>query len=352
MGGRRLRAVIYARFSSHNQDEISIVDQVAVNTSFIESIGADLVGVYADEAKTGTNDKRDDFQRMMRDAKEDIYDIVVIWHTNRLHRNMLNSFVMLAELFKYDKDFRSSTQPELNDPNSSTRLIMYAMHTWKDEDYSKGLSADVKRGFYSEKALACHPLGELRYGYDIAGARIDDKGKFHPGDHYEINKHEAKAVRAMFRMRARGMAWTAIAETLNAQGYRNKYGRPITDAMVAGIVRNEAYKGVYVFGDVRIEDGIPRIISDAEWDAAQDGNRRHKVKHRKHVYIKPKMVFGDLEVVELIDKRNHHTRWLCKCNVCGNTKIEWATRLTSGRAKDCGCLSGDGRCRDERGRFA
>ena len=56
-----------------------------------------------------------------------------------------------------------------------------------------------------------------------------------------------------------------------------------------------------------------------------------------------------LEVAR-IDK-NHHRIWLCECR-CGNRVEVYATRLKSGRATDCGCASGDGRKRDEHGRYA
>lgn len=190
---------------------------------------------------------------------------------------MLNAFFMLADLFKIGKDLRSATQQDLNDPDNPMRMIMYALHTWKDEEVSNGISTNVRRG-QGEKAVKCHPLGQLRFGWDIAGAYIDGHGKYHSGDHYEINQREAEAVRTMYRLRARGFAWTAIARTLNEKGYKNKYGRPITDVMVAGIVRNEAYKGVYAFGHVRVEGGLPRIVADAEWDAAirnGSANARH-----------------------------------------------------------------------------
>lgn len=122
--------------------------------------------------------------------------------------------------------------------------------------------------------------------------------------------------------------------------------------MVAGIVRNEAYKGVYVYGHVRVEGGLPRIVADAEWDAAQDEQRRKSVKHRRHVYVRPGMQFGRLRVIEKAGVAKHHTKWLCECKECGSTKVEWATRLTSGKATHCGCLSRGGRERDELGRFA
>ena len=123
------------------------------------------------------------------------------------------------------------------------------------------------------------------------------------------------------------------------------------NAVPEDLETNEAYKGVYVYGHVRVEGGLPRIVADAEWDAAQDERRRMSVKHRRHVYVRPGMQFGHLQVVESAGTAKHHAKWLCECKACGSTKVEWATRLTSGKAQDCGCLSGDGRNRDDLGRF-
>ena len=78
---------------------------------------------------------------------------------------------------------------------------------------------------------------------------------------------------------------------------------------------------------------MPRIVADAEWDAAQDERRRMSVKHRRHVYVRPGMQFGHLQVVESAGTAKHHTKWLCECKACGSTKVEWATRLTSGKAQ-------------------
>lgn len=347
---KRLRAVIYARYSSHNQDEISIEDQIAVDSRFIEDQGWDLVGIYSDSAQTGTNDKRDDYKRLMDDAAKDVYNVVVIWHTNRIHRNMINAFAALSELFKHGKDFRSATQRELNDPDSDTRLIMFAIHAWKDEGDSKNISRDVRRG-QQEKAMKCHPLGQRRYGWDIAGAHIDGTGKYHAGDHYEINEQEAEAVRIAYRMRAQGHSFEAIAKKLNGRGYTNKRSRPMDGGTVSHMIANDAYKGVYRYGDIRIEGGIPRIISDEEWEAAQSPKVR-TFKHRKHVYVKLGMVFGSLRVTKQADSSAyHHTKWLCECLACGGAKVEWAQRLTNGKATHCGCLSTDSRMRDALGRF-
>ena len=48
--------IIYARFSSQSQNEQSIEAQIRICSEFAENKGIKIVNVYADKAKTGTND--------------------------------------------------------------------------------------------------------------------------------------------------------------------------------------------------------------------------------------------------------------------------------------------------------
>ncbi|MEG0503684.1 MAG: recombinase family protein [Raoultibacter sp.] len=267
-----MRAAIYARYSSHNQRDVSIEDQVKFCTEFIESKGWELVAIYKDAAKTGTTNRRADFKRLLADAEKDVYDIVVPWHTDRINRNVVNAFYTLSRLFEYDKDFCSATQPELNE-KGSLRLVLFTLYAWKDELVSLDIGKNVKRGQRSN-AEKGHPNGQLRFGWDIAGAFIDGHGKHHPGDHYSINALEAEAVRVMFKMRASGHTWRGISSRLATLGYTNKYGRTITDNSVRKMVSNQAYKGVYRYADIVIDGGIPQIVTSREWEAAQHHAKR------------------------------------------------------------------------------
>ena len=62
-------AVIYARYSSHAQRDVSIEDQVADCRIYAERLGLTVLEVYADHVTTGRSDDRHQFQRMIQDAK-------------------------------------------------------------------------------------------------------------------------------------------------------------------------------------------------------------------------------------------------------------------------------------------
>ena len=59
-------AVIYARFSSHKQDEESIEQQVAECTAYARAHGYKVIDIYADSAISGRSDRRPQFQRLKR----------------------------------------------------------------------------------------------------------------------------------------------------------------------------------------------------------------------------------------------------------------------------------------------
>ena len=59
---------IYARYSSNNQTEQSIEGQIRVCREFAQRNGIVIVGTCIDRATTGTNDNREQFQKMLKDS--------------------------------------------------------------------------------------------------------------------------------------------------------------------------------------------------------------------------------------------------------------------------------------------
>lgn len=70
--------VIYARFSSYGQNEQSIEAQVRICKDFAKQRGLTVINIYPDKAKTGTNDARPAFQRMITDAKSGAFKYIIV----------------------------------------------------------------------------------------------------------------------------------------------------------------------------------------------------------------------------------------------------------------------------------
>lgn len=65
-------SVIYARYSSHSQNEQSIETQVEICKSYAKKNNLNVIKIYEDKAKTGTNDNREAFQQMLSDSSKKV----------------------------------------------------------------------------------------------------------------------------------------------------------------------------------------------------------------------------------------------------------------------------------------
>ena len=93
-------AVIYARFSSHSQNEQSIEGQLAECHAFAQRSDLRIVHEYIDRALTGTTDKRPDFLQMIEDSKRKGFQYVIVYQLDRFARNRYDSATYKAKLKK------------------------------------------------------------------------------------------------------------------------------------------------------------------------------------------------------------------------------------------------------------
>ena len=94
--------VIYARFSSHGQNEQSIEAQIRICKEFAAGKGLKTINIYSDKARTGTNDARPGFQCMIKDAQSGAFKYVIVYMFDRFARNRRDS-IMYKEMLK-EKD--------------------------------------------------------------------------------------------------------------------------------------------------------------------------------------------------------------------------------------------------------
>ena len=72
-----MRVAIYARYSSDNQRDASITDQMRVCRAFAERQGWTIAQEYSDHAVSGATLLRSGFQALMHDALNRRFDVVL-----------------------------------------------------------------------------------------------------------------------------------------------------------------------------------------------------------------------------------------------------------------------------------
>ena len=299
MDNKPLRVACYARYSTSMQREESISAQLRAMKKFCADNGWKIVGKYVDEAYSATTDKRPQFQQMIADSNKREFDIVLVHKLDRFARNRYDSSLYKQKLRKNGVKLCSVLERLDSSPES---ILLEGLLESINEFYSANLARESMKGM-KENAYKCLFNGGCPgLGYDIDESQ-----------HYVINEQEAKAVMLIFSMYLCDYSYQQIADALNADGFLTKIGKPFTRNSFIEILRNEKYTGVYIFNRseskgydnkrnshrnkppeeiIRIEGGIPAIISRETWAAAQKKRiaHMHRSRHCNCVYLLSKLV--------------------------------------------------------------
>ena len=251
-----IRAVIYARYSSHAQKDASIEQQLRVCRQWAREHDIQIVAEYCDHAISGTSDKRPEFLRMIKDSAKGRWERVLVYKIDRFARNRYDSAMYKARLKKNGVKVYSVMEPI---PDGPEGILLESVLEGSAEYYSANLSQNIRRGMH-DNALAC----KVNNGGLPLGLKKGEDGK------YAIEPAGAAVVREIFEMYAAGANVTEIIATLNSRGLRTSRGARWNKNSLHTILRNERYAGVYIWKDVRIEGGIPAIISKELFDAVQE----------------------------------------------------------------------------------
>lgn len=281
----------YCRVSTDKSDQLnSLETQKNFFTEFTEKNGHNLVKLYADEGISGTKVKnRKEFQQLMRDAKQGMFEMVVVKDISRFARNTVDFLQSIRTLKELDIEtvFLTSNQKVLG----SSEFVLTIFAALAQEE-SANTSKRVKFGKMVNAQKGRVP--NIVYGYDKI-----------PGDYFNmtVNKSEADTVRMIFSMYlCEGYGGSKIASVLNERNIRTKRGNKWSQNAVCRILTNPIYTGKIVNGKEEVKDFLTgerisrdqsdwivierpelRMISDEDFEAAANLLKsRHDAFHMTH----------------------------------------------------------------------
>ena len=259
-------AVAYARYSSAGQRDVSIEQQLADIRAFAKREGYTIVHEYADHARSGFKNAsaRTAFQSMIAAADSGTFDTIIAWKVDRFGRNREDSAIYKGKLRRYGVRVLYAMEPI---PEGSAGVLLEGMLEATAEWYSRQLSENVTRGM-TDNAHRCLYNGTKILGY-VRG----------PDGRYALQPEEAAVIRGIFELYTSGLSATRICRRLNDRGLRTSRGCPWRPESLLRVISNERYTGVYIWGDIRVPDGMPAIIDRTTFEEAQ----RMKKKTARHI---------------------------------------------------------------------
>lgn len=323
-----MKAVIYARFSSNRQNDASIDAQERACREYAARNGMQIVGVYADEAISGTDKAtayRSDYQRMLKDAATGAFSVILIHKYDRVARS-LSEHVNLekrlndcrVELVAVDQDFGNTPESKI------VRAVMWSL----SEYYSVNLGNEARKGHRETALKGLHNGGYAPFGYDV----IDQR--------YIINELEAGFVKKMFDAAQAQRGFTALIAEMEAAGIVGKRGRPIKYPQIYEILRNERYTGEYIYSvkmadtrtgrrekteAIRIPGALPAIVSKEQFSEVQRIMSGRKQTGKRGDYMCSGLLYcscGKKMHVSISRRKGHEYRYFNCSGHCGKPTLK------------------------------
>ncbi|MGG0203653.1 recombinase family protein [Bacillus mycoides] len=275
---------IYARVSTIEQAEegYSVDEQIRVLNKFCEREGYLVYDEYVDRGISGKNiSGRPAIQRLLLDAEQKKFEVVLVWKMNRLARKSLDLMNIVEKLDSKNIAFRSYT--ERYETETSTGKLQFQLMAAIAEYERNNIAENVKMGMIARAKEGRWNGGQV-LGYDVVEISSDNRKR--KNTHLVINEREANTVQLIFQMYSSGHGYKSIANYINKKGYRTKKGKTFSLNAIKIIVTNPVYAG-YIRYNVRKDWNEKRrnninpnpiiqkgehepIISEEVWQIAQN----------------------------------------------------------------------------------
>ena len=263
------RVALYARYSSDNQREASIEDQLRICREQAKREKWKIVGTYKDAGISGASMiLRPGIQALLQDAQAGQFDIVLAEALDRISRDQADVATFYKHLKFAGVPIVTLSEGEISELHVGLKGTMNAL-------FLKDLAAKTHRGIRG-RVEDGKSGGGLCFGYNVV-KQLDARGDPIRGDR-EINEAEANVVRRIFREFAAGVGPRTIARTLNEEGVPGPAGKLWSDTTIrghvkrgTGLVNNELYIGRLIWNRLRyIKDPstgkrVSRLNPESEW---------------------------------------------------------------------------------------
>jgi len=307
-----MKVVAYCRVSTNKEEQLdSLESQQKFFAEYARKNGHELVCIYADEGKSGTKMKnRPKLLKLLSDAKQGSYELVLIKDVSRLARNTLDFLTSVRNLKALGIKVIFVNYDQTSSDSSEFMLTMLSAIA---QEESANTSKRVKFGKRQNAEQGRVP--NLVYGYD----KISN-------DYFnlKINEKEASIIRRIYAMYCeKDMGANRIAKVLNQEEIITKRGYNWSQNAVRRILTNAIYIGKIVNGKQEVEDfltGKRRNMKQDKWLIVE--RPELSIVEATTFYKAKEILECRQDTFNQTNKRTsdkHVLSELLKCNHCGSS---------------------------------
>lgn len=278
-----LKAALYVRLSKEDRNKVrkdddseSIINQQRMLIKFCADNNIEIYQIYNDEDYSGSDRERPEFNRMLRDAEDQKFNMVLCKTQSRFARDMELVEKYVNGLFQL-WGIRFVSVVDNVDSSDIDNLKQRQIGMLVDEWYIADLSKNVKKTLSSKRKEGLWVGAFAPYGY------IKDPDN---KNHLIVDNEAAEVVRYIFSLYLKGYGVTTIAKKLNEQHipnpatYKKMHGQPFQCShkecsdiwhtySISNMISNMVYLGYVVQGkseNISYKSTKKRQKPRNEWD--------------------------------------------------------------------------------------
>ncbi len=314
---KKTRVAAYCRVSTDSEDqENSFIAQVRYYNDFIRlSQDMTLVDVYADEGITGTSvNKRNDFNRMLKDSQLGKIDRIFVKSVSRFARNSLECIEYIRLLKSYGTTVLFENDG-IDTETMNSEMILYIKSAFAQSESLSG-SKRLKTAIRMKMETGQFYTFTAPFGYKVVDKTLIPI------------QEEAEIVKRIYNDYLAGKGIGKIAFDFNKE--KNIPGYPWCKERVRYILSNEKYIGDSLFQKSYTPDVLPlrNIRNKGERDMYYvEGT--HEAIIDKETYL---LVKAMLEQNKLNNSKKRETQkyYFSRKIYCGDCGRAYKSRITNG----------------------
>jgi site-specific DNA recombinase len=242
------KVAIYARVSTEEQakEGFSVDAQIDKCKAYCQARGWEIFRLYKDPGYSAGSMNRPALELMLRDAKEQKFNIILVYKIDRFSRNLKDLIMVLEDLKSQKINFTSVT--EQIDTTSAMGEAFFQII---------GVFAQLERGMVKERVKLAFDrkikIGEVLYRAPLGYVYQNKKLVPDPKNQYKIKE--------IFEMWSQGISYRAICDRFN-----------LSTSTLYQILKNPIYIGKIKYKDELHKGNHKPIISEELFNQVNNKN--------------------------------------------------------------------------------
>lgn len=305
---RKTKVAAYARVSDGKDAMLhSLATQINYYKKLIQDNNEwEFIGVYADEAKTGTKDSRAEFQLLLADCRAGKIDLIITKSISRFARNTVTLLKTIRDLKAINVDVFFEEQ-NIHSISGEGEMILTFLATFAQEESrsaSENMKWRIKKDF--EKGI-------MRGGKDCLGYKLENKRLI-------LIPEEAELVKIIFNLYIEGNGDEQICKILNAKGIKPKHSTRWYRSSIKLILTNFNYTGDLILQKTYRENHLTKKkrVNKGEYDKFLIENDHDSIISKETFYEAQRIRKDRAEKIKPITvKKRNALVGVIRCGICG-----------------------------------